>query len=200
MTAATHDHVRRLCMALESSTDQLGITQQWGSRLATVLSRGDRLLVAGNGGSAAQAQHLTAELVGRYRGERRPFSAIALHAETSSVTAITNDYGADEVFARQVEAHGRPGDVCLLMSTSGRSPNLLAAARRAHAGGVTVWAMTGRRPNPLAALADETLEVHTIDSAAVQEVHLVALHMVCEELDAALGDVDEQRLVGLANR
>jgi D-sedoheptulose 7-phosphate isomerase len=197
---ATHDHVRRLCLALESSADQLDLAEDWGSRLATILSGGARLLVAGNGGSAAQAQHLTAELVGRYRGDRRPFSAIALHAETSSVTAIGNDYGADEVFARQVEAHGHPGDVCLLMSTSGRSPNLLAAARRARACGVTVWAMTGRRPNPLAALADDTLEVRTNDSAAVQEVHLVALHMVCEQLDAALEDLDEHRLVGVVNR
>jgi D-sedoheptulose 7-phosphate isomerase len=197
---ATHDHVRRLSLALRRSADQLDIAEDWGSRLATVLSGGARLLVAGNGGSAAQAQHLTAELVGRYRGERRPFSAIALHAETSSVTAIGNDYGADEVFARQVEAHGRRGDVCLLMSTSGRSGNLLAAARRAQACGVTVWAMTGRRPNPLAALADETLEVRTNDTAAVQEVHLVALHMVCEQLDAALGDVDEPRLAGVVNQ
>ncbi len=197
---ATHDHVRRLCLALESSADQLDIAEDWGTRLATILSGGARLLVAGNGGSAAQAQHLTAELVGRYRGERRPFSAIALHAETSSVTAIGNDYGADEVFARQVEAHGRPGDVCMLLSTSGRSHNLLAAARRARACGVTVWAMTGRRPNSLAALADETLEVRSNDSAAVQEAHLVALHMVCEQLDAALEDLDEQRLVRVVNR
>jgi D-sedoheptulose 7-phosphate isomerase len=184
-------HVRRLRTALDRSVDQLDIALRWGSELATVLTSGNRLLVAGNGGSAAQAQHLTAELVGRYRAERRPFSAIALHADTSSVTAISNDYGADEVFARQVQAHGRPGDVCLLLSTSGRSTNLLAAARRARVCGLSVWAMTGCRPNPLASLAHQVLEVRTDDCAAVQEVHLVAVHMICEQLDADLADLED---------
>jgi D-sedoheptulose 7-phosphate isomerase len=200
MSAVGYDHVRRLRMALDSSADQLAVAHRWGARLATVLSDGNRLLVAGNGGSAAQAQHLTAELVGRYRGDRRPFSAIALHAETSSVTAISNDYGADEVFARQVEGHGRPGDICLLMSTSGRSSNLVAAAHRARHCGLTVWAMTGCRPNPLATLADEVLEVRTDNGAAVQEVHLVALHMICEELDAVLVDLEGERLAAVVNR
>lgn len=205
MIEAKHDHVRRLCVALESSMDSLDVAEQWGSRLAVLLPLGNRLLVAGNGGSAAQAQHLTAELVGRYQGERRPFSAIALHAETSSLTAIANDYGAAELFARQVEAHGRRGDVCLLMSTSGRSENLLRAARRARVCGLAVWAMTGPTPNPLARLADEVLAVRGDDSASVQEVHLVALHMVCERLDADLEAVDDldlerERLVERAGR
>ncbi|MFD0392578.1 PfkB family carbohydrate kinase [Streptomyces nogalater] len=100
----------------------------------------------GNGGSAAQAQHLTAELVGRYRDDRPPFSALALHTDTSSTTAIANDYGVQEVFARQTAAHGRPGDVLLLLSTSGASANLLSAADRAHRLGMTVWALTGRSP------------------------------------------------------
>src|SRR5690349_20189469 len=107
------EHVRRLATALQSSSAAWQVAERWGRHLADVLPAGARLLAAGNGGSAAQAQHLTAELVGRYCGERRPLSALALHAETSSVTAITNDYGADEIFARQVEAHARPGDVCL---------------------------------------------------------------------------------------
>src|SRR3712207_9363710 len=93
-----------------------------------------RLLAAGNGGSSAQAQHLTAELVGRYRDDRPPFSAICLTAETSSLTAIANDYPPEELFARQVEAHGRPGDVLVLMSTSGRSPYIVAAAERGRRG------------------------------------------------------------------
>ncbi|MGW3493625.1 D-sedoheptulose-7-phosphate isomerase [Streptomyces sp. NPDC001020] len=158
----------------------------WGRLLAGVLSRGGRLLAAGNGGSAAQAQHLTAELVGRYRTDRPPFSAISLHAETSSVTAIGNDYGFDELFARQVAAHGRPGDVLVLMSTSGRSPNLLRAADAAHAGDLVVWAMTGPRPNPLATRADAALGVNAEQTATVQEAHLVALHLLCESFDAAV--------------
>lgn len=191
MTLPRHDHVARLTRALESSAAELDRALSWGTRLAEVLPGGARLLVAGNGGSAAEAQHLTAELVGRYREDRRAFSALALHAETSSFTAIANDYGADEVFARQVEAHGRAGDICLLMSTSGRSPNLLRAARRARECGLEVWAMTGAAPNPLADLSDEVLAVTAEDGAAVQEVHLVAVHMVCDQFDLAL-DADAE--------
>ena len=108
--------------------------------------RGGRLLAAGNGGSAAQAQHLTAELVGRYRDDRPPFSAIALHAETSSLTAIANDYGADELFARQVEAHGRRGDVLVLLSTSGRCRTCCGGRGRRGGRGLAVWALTGPAP------------------------------------------------------
>ncbi len=145
-----------------------------------------RLLAAGNGGSAAEAQHLTAELVGRWCRDRRPFSAIALSAETSSLTAILNDYGPEEVFARQVEAHGRPGDVLVLLSTSGSSSNILHAAKRGHELGLRVWALTGPAPNPLAGLADRTLVVDAPSTAAVQEVQLVAIHAVCAALDDEL--------------
>jgi D-sedoheptulose 7-phosphate isomerase len=180
-------HVAKLAAALQSSGRHWQTAERWGRRLADILPGGGRLLVAGNGGSAAQAQHLTAELVGRYCLDRDPFSAIALHAETSAVTAILNDYGAEELFARQVRAHGRPGDVCLLMSTSGRSSNIVAAAHAARERGLTVWAMTGAGPNPLAEFADDALCVDALDTATVQEIHLVALHLVCEEFDAALG-------------
>jgi D-sedoheptulose 7-phosphate isomerase len=182
------DHLSRLRRALERSWQTFDTAIDWGERLSTVLPAGRTLLVGGNGGSAAQAQHLTAELVCRYRRDRRPFSAIALHAETSALTAIVNDYGPDEMFARQVEAHGRPGDICLLMSTSGTSSNILSAARRARACNVEVWSMTGPAPNPLAALSDQALCIEADDTAAVQELHLVALHMMCEEMDAQLLD------------
>ncbi|MFK4152516.1 SIS domain-containing protein [Streptomyces fungicidicus] len=158
----------------------------WGGRLAAVLTDGGRLLAAGNGGSAAQAQHLTAELVGRYRRERRAYSALALHAETSSVTAIGNDYGFDHVYARQVTAHGRPGDVLMLLSTSGRSANLIAAAVTARRAGLRVWALTGPGPNPLVEAADEALCVEAGSTATVQETHLVAVHLLCECFDAAV--------------
>jgi phosphoheptose isomerase len=110
-------------------------------------------------------------------------SALALHAETSSLTAIANDFGGDELFARQVEAHGRPGDVLLLLSTSGRSPNLLAAANRARDRDLWVWVFCGPRPNPLADLADRVLAVDTTSSTAVQEVHLVAVHALCAAVE-----------------
>ncbi|GAB4082338.1 SIS domain-containing protein [Modestobacter muralis] len=183
-----HDHVASLTAALGSLTAQVEVLDRWGRLLADVLTgegRG-RLLAAGNGGSAAQAQHLTAELVGRYRADRPPFSAICLTAETSSLTAIANDYAADELFARQVEAHGRPGDVLVLLSTSGRSPNAVAAARRARDCGVTVLAMTGPGPNPLAAAADDAVCIDSEWTATVQECHLVALHLLCAAFDAAV--------------
>ncbi|MGY2127034.1 D-sedoheptulose-7-phosphate isomerase [Blastococcus sp. SYSU DS0617] len=182
------DHVASLTAALGSLDAQLDTLDSWGRLLAGVLtgeSRG-RLLAAGNGGSAAQAQHLTAELVGRYRADRPPFSAICLTAETSSLTAIANDYPADELFARQVEAHGRPGDVLVLLSTSGRSPNAVAAARRARECGITTLAMTGPAPNPLAGVADDAVCIDSPWTATVQECHLVALHLVCAAFDAAV--------------
>src|SRR5690606_6877309 len=124
-------HVDELYPALAALRSNADTLTSWGRRLAVVLDTGGRLLAAGNGGSAAEAQHLTAELVGRFVAERRPMSALCLSAETSSLTGVLNDYGRDEVFARQVEAHGRPGDVLILLSTSGRSSNVLRAAERA---------------------------------------------------------------------
>src|SRR4051794_31081892 len=182
------DHVplAELRGALDRFEACVDVADDWGERLAAVLDRGGRLLAAGNGGSAAQAQHLTAELVGRYREDRPPYSAICLTAETSSLTAISNDYPAEELFARQVEAHGRAGDVLVLMSTSGRSPNVVAAARRGRECGLEVWAMTGPAPNPLAAAADEAICIESPWTASVQECHLVALHLVCAAFDAAV--------------
>jgi D-sedoheptulose 7-phosphate isomerase len=180
------DHVRSLTTALACLADQLDTLDRWGRVLADVLCARGRVLAAGNGGSAAQAQHLTAELVGRYRAERPPFSAICLTAETSSLTAIANDYPADELFARQVEAHGREGDVLVLLSTSGRSPNIVAAARRARVTGLRVLAMTGPAPNPLAAAAEETVAIDSPWTATVQECHLVALHLLCASFDEAI--------------
>ncbi|WP_425474955.1 D-sedoheptulose-7-phosphate isomerase [Fodinibacter luteus] len=180
------EHTGELETALASLRRQAALLRAWGERLATVLVGGGRLLAAGNGGSAAEAQHLTAELVGRWCTDRRPLSGLSLSAETSSLTAILNDYGPDEVFARQVEAHGRPGDVLVLLSTSGSSSNVLHAAKRGSQLGLHVWAMTGPAPNPLAALADEALVVDAPSTAAVQEVQLVAIHALCAALDGAL--------------
>ena len=104
-----HEHLAATSRALDAFVDQLPLVEVWGCRLAATLLGGGRLLVAGNGGSAAHAQHLTSELVGRYRNERTPLSAIALHAESSTITALLNDYGPSDVFARQVHAHGRAG-------------------------------------------------------------------------------------------
>jgi D-sedoheptulose 7-phosphate isomerase len=189
----TMDHVKQLREALDAFDEHCDVLERWGASLTQVLTSGGRLLAAGNGGSAAQAQHLTAELVGRYQGERRPFSAICLSAETSSLTAITNDYPPEELFARQVEAHGRPGDVFVGLSTSGTSRNVVAAAQRARACGLDVWALTGAGPNPLADLADSAVTVDAASTATVQEIHLVALHLLCEVFDENLAQGDDPR-------
>jgi D-sedoheptulose 7-phosphate isomerase len=175
----------RLTEAMDMFRAEAPRLGRWAEHLAGVLVGGGRLLVAGNGGSAAEAQHLSAELVGKLRDDRPAYSAIALHAETSSVTAIGNDYGFEQVFARQVQAHGRPGDVLMLMSTSGRSRNLVAAAEAAREREVTSWAMTGRMPNPLGMCCDDVLAV-AADPQTIQELHLVAVHALCEQMEAAL--------------
>jgi D-sedoheptulose 7-phosphate isomerase len=184
-------HLDSLDDTLAALRGQASRLQRWGAVLAERLPAGARLLAAGNGGSAAEAQHLTAELVGRFDGERRPFSALALHADTSSLTAIGNDYGFEEVFARQVIAHARPRDVLVLLSSSGRSRNLLQAARSARTVGATVWAMTGPCPNPLANLADDAVCLPGT-TANVQEAQLVAVHLVCQAFEAALSTMDQQ--------
>ncbi|WP_322785681.1 D-sedoheptulose-7-phosphate isomerase, partial [Cellulosimicrobium cellulans] len=187
-----HDAARRWLRAhaddlhdgLDLLTAEAGRIDAWGARLADTVLAGGRLLVAGNGGSAAEAQHLTAELVGRFDGERTPLSAISLHAETSSLTAIVNDYGVAEMYARQVAAHGRPGDVLVLLSTSGESENVVAAARRARELGLTTWALTGPRDCALAAACDDVLALRGASTSSVQELHLVVVHALCAALDA----------------
>jgi phosphoheptose isomerase len=180
------EHLAALARPLSELNGDVDRIGAWGRPLARVLFAGGRLLAAGNGGSAAQAQHLTSELVGRYRYDRPALSAIALHAESSSLTAITNDYSADEVFARMVRAHGRPGDVLLALSTSGCSPNVLAALDAAHDGGLCGWALTGRPPNPACEAADDAICVDAPLTATVQEIHQVAIHILCEAVDAEL--------------
>ncbi|GAA1339454.1 D-sedoheptulose-7-phosphate isomerase [Saccharothrix algeriensis] len=182
---SVEQHLSGLAESLAGLRAQAPRITRWGGLLARRLSEGGRLLAAGNGGSAAEAQHLTAELVGRFRDDRAPFSAIALCSETSSVTAIGNDYGYDQVFARQVTAHARPDDVVVLLSTSGRSPNLLEAVRAGREVGARVWALTGPAPNPLAAEADEALALPG-EPANVQEAQLVAVHALCAAFEAAL--------------
>jgi D-sedoheptulose 7-phosphate isomerase len=182
-------HLAELDAPLRALHAQAPRVERWGRELAEVLVRGGRLLAAGNGGSAAQAQHLTAELVGRYRDDRPPFSAIALSSEGAAVTAIGNDYGLEEIFARQVRAHGRPGDVLVALSTSGASPNVLAAVDAATEQGMGCWALTGRLPNALAARADECVAVDSPHTATVQEVHLITVHLLCAAVEEALAEL-----------
>jgi glycosyltransferase involved in cell wall biosynthesis/phosphoheptose isomerase len=177
------EHLAVLTESLGRLEGELPRIAEWGGRLAARLLDGGRLLAAGNGGSAAQAQHLTAELVGRYETERQPLSAICLHGDSSSLTAITNDYGPEHAFARQVHAHVREGDVLVCLSTSGRSENVIAAARAAHECGAEAWALTGPRPNPLADICDEAIAMDCGSTATIQELHQVAIHLLCGAVD-----------------
>jgi type III pantothenate kinase len=183
---AERDHVQALRAGLDALDREAARLDAWGTRLADVLTHGGKLLTVGNGGSAAEAQHFSAELVGRFRDERRPLSALCLHGDTSALTAIANDYGGDACFARQVQAHGRPGDVLIALSTSGCSPNVVAAAHAAREAGVESWAMTGAGPNPLAAACDDALCLPCDSRATVQELHLVAIHLLCAAIDRAI--------------
>lgn len=179
------DHVAASVPVIASLVDHRDHIAAWADDIAARLVAGRRLLAAGNGGSAAEAQHLTSELTGRFEGDRPAYSAISLHAETSAVTAIGNDYGYDQVFARQVSAHARAGDVLVLLSTSGKSPNLLRVAEAARAVGARSLALTGSRPNPLADLVDDAICIEG-PSANVQEAQLVLVHALCKAMEPTL--------------
>src|SRR5215469_5037691 len=150
------------------------------------LRAGHTILACGNGGSAAHAQHLVAELVGRFHGERRALSAVALTADTATLTALGNDYGYERVFVRQVEALARPGDLLFAISTSGNSPNVVLAARTARERGCKVAALSGARGGELAAHADFLVRAPSTVVARIQEMHTLCIHIICESLDLLL--------------
>lgn len=152
----------------------------------SALAAGGQLLVAGNGGSAADAQHIAAELTGRFLRERQPLRAIALHANSSALTAIGNDYGYEQVFARELSAHARPGDVFLAISTSGNSRNILRAIEAAHALKVIVIGLSGESGGQMAALADLCLCVPSKSTARIQEMHITIGHTICDLLEERL--------------
>jgi D-sedoheptulose 7-phosphate isomerase len=154
--------------------------------MADALGAGKKLLVFGNGGSAADAQHLSAELVGRFQKERAAMPAIALTTDSSILTSVANDYSFKQVFARQLEALGQPGDVALGISTSGESPNVLAALQVARAKGLKTIALTGRDGGSVGAAADIHVNVPDQSTARVQEVHRTILHVMCEVIEESL--------------
>jgi D-sedoheptulose 7-phosphate isomerase len=156
-----------------------------GRMLVTALSSGGKVLVFGNGGSAADAQHFAAELVGRYQRDRRGLPAVALTTDSSILTAVGNDFGFGAVFARQVEALGRRGDLLVALTTSGRSPNVLEAIRAARKKGMRVGGMTGLAGAAFARRCDACLVVPSRDTPSIQEVHLVVGHLCCERAEAA---------------
>jgi phosphoheptose isomerase len=167
----THRRVRGL---------DLGVVATAASAIASAFGSGRKLLAFGNGGSAGDAQHLVAELVGRFQKERAGFAAVALTADTSLLTSVANDYGFERVFARQVEALGAPGDVAFAISTSGVSPNVVAALKAARARGLRTIALTGRDGGEAGRLAEVHINVPEDCTARVQEVHITLIHAICE--------------------
>lgn len=154
--------------------------------IIAALRAGGKILLCGNGGSAADAQHFAAELVGRFETERKPLPAVALSTNTSNLTAIGNDYGFAEIFARQVRALGREGDVLVAISTSGGSPNVLAAVAAAREKKMKVVALAGRDGGKLAPLADAPLVVSGVRTCRIQEGHITCIHVICRLVDEAI--------------
>jgi len=157
-----------------------------GARVAQSLFAGGRLLSFGNGGSAADAQHLSAELVGHFRRERPGLSAVALSTDPSVVTAVGNDLGFDAVFRRQVEAHGRPGDVAVGITTSGRSPNVIEGLRAARDRGLVTVGLTGSGGGGLVGLVHHLIDVPHTDTARIQEVHAMVVHVLCQTIEESV--------------
>jgi D-sedoheptulose 7-phosphate isomerase len=166
----------------------LGLVAVAAAAIGRALSENNKVLAFGNGGSAADAQHLVAELVGRFEGERRALAGVALTTDSAVVTAIANDYGFDRVFARQLEALGRQGDVAFGISTSGRSPNVLNAVVMAKTKGLTTIALTGRDGGPIGTTADVHINVPERSTPRVQEVHRTILHAMCSVIERSLKD------------
>lgn len=153
------------------------------SLLEKSLSEGNKLLICGNGGSAADAQHFAAELVGRYKKERKALPAIALTTDTSVITAISNDYGFEHVFSRQVEALSAGGDVLFLISTSGNSPNLLEAAKKAKTLGIKIIGLLGKGGGKLKSMCDHAIVIPSDNTPRIQEMHVLVIHMICESVE-----------------
>lgn len=157
--------------------------EECGRLILETVSRGNKILICGNGGSAADAQHIAAEFVGRYETERRALPAIALTTDTSALTALANDYSFERIFARQVEALAAEGDLLIAISTSGNSPNVIAAVMEARRKGCTVIGMTGSGGKKLASLCDACLLVPSQRTARIQEAHITVAHIWCEMVD-----------------
>lgn len=168
------------------NSENISLVERAALEIVASFKAGGKLLTAGNGGSAADAQHMAAELVNRFEIERPPLPALAITTDTSNITSIGNDYSYDEVFSKQIRALGREKDVFLAISTSGASPNIIKAVDAAKAMGIKVIALTGKGGGELAAGADIVLNVEAKRTCRVQEVHITIIHILCEIIDCML--------------
>ncbi|UCD68517.1 MAG: phosphoheptose isomerase [Betaproteobacteria bacterium] len=181
-------------LKLKSVTVLAGALAETSQLMASSLKNGGKILACGNGGSAGDAQHFSAELLNRFEMERAPLAAVALTTDSSTLTSIANDYHYDEVFSKQVTGLGRDGDVLLAISTSGNSPNVLRAIEAAHEQRMKVVALTGKKGGKMTRLLRETdinLCVPSDSTARIQEVHLICLHCICDAIDCLLLGVEE---------
>ena len=182
-------HLKQSLMAFERATQDMAMLAA-ARKIADVsiaaLRAGNKLLLAGNGGSAGDAQHIAAEITGRYKLDRPAYAAIALTTDTSALTAIANDYGYDQVFSRQVQGLGRRGDVLIGMTTSGRSPNILSALQMAREQGLVTVGFTGAKGHAMASACDHLLVAPTDDTPVVQQIHLAVAHGICEVIERAM--------------
>jgi D-sedoheptulose 7-phosphate isomerase len=182
-------HLKRSLAALDranSDATLLANARKIAAVMIAALRAGNKILLIGNGGSAADAQHIAAEIIGRYKQDRPGWAAIALTTDTSALTAIANDYGFEQVFARQVEGLGQRGDVLLAFSTSGLSPNILAALRKAHECGLVTIGFTGTKGEALGSHCDHLLVSPSDDTPVVQQIHLTIAHGICDEIEQTL--------------
>jgi D-sedoheptulose 7-phosphate isomerase len=182
-------HLALSLKALERATQDAAMraaAREIAAAIVAALRAGNKLLVIGNGGSAADAQHIAAEIVGRYKQDRPAYAAIALTTDTSALTAIGNDYGFEQVFARQVAGLGNRGDVLLALSTSGRSANITAALRTARERGLVTVGFTGAKGETLAALCDHLLIVPSDDTPVIQQIYLTVGHGICDEIEQTM--------------
>jgi D-sedoheptulose 7-phosphate isomerase len=172
--------------ALAELRENAGALSRAAAMLVQALASGNKALTAGNGGSAAEAQHFAAELVGRFKRDRAPYAALALTVDSSIITAVANDYGFDQIFSRQILAVGGPGDILFCFSTSGESENVIQAAAAAKALGMTVVAITGGRTCRLQEMADITIRAPVDDTAVAQELHMLITHVLCDIAETEL--------------
>jgi len=186
---AVSNHFRISCEALDRASRDEELTRSIlaiAGAIADAFRTGGKVLIAGNGGSAADAQHIAGEMLSRMNYDRNPLPAIALTTDTSVLTAVGNDYGFDHVFERQVRGLGRRGDVFIAISTSGRSPNVMSALRAARELGLVTIGLTGSGPREMNALCDHCLAAPATATPVIQQIHIVAAHAICGLVEAAL--------------
>jgi D-sedoheptulose 7-phosphate isomerase len=183
------NHLQASLAALQRATQDaalLDAARNIASAMIAALRSGHKILLIGNGGSAADAQHIAAEIIGRYKHDRPAYAAAALTTDSSALTSIGNDYGFEQVFARQVEGLGQRGDALLALSTSGKSPNIVAALRIARERGLVTMGFTGSKGENLRALCDLLLIAPSDDTPVIQQIHLAVAHGICEQIEQAM--------------